>query len=148
MKGRHINWPETAAALTVLAFGVFMAAKGMDYPLGSLRRMGAGFMPVALGTLLALFGVGLLFEALRAPEEVFEIRLRPLIAIGLSILFFAFTVRHIGMIPATLGMIVLAAFADPPFRAMPALLSAAVIAIAGYLLFVPGLGVSLDPFWW
>lgn len=146
-EGRR-NWPEIAAAVAVCLFGLFMAVKGADLPIGSLQRMGAGFMPVALGTILSLLGLVLIFEALRTAPEALAFRLRPLLVIAAAVLFFAFTVRSLGLIPATILTIVISAAADSPFRPLRALLAGAIISGLGYLIFLRGLRLSLDPFWW
>jgi len=148
MDSRRINWAETCAALAVMAIGAFLAFEGSDYPMGSLRRMGAGFMPVAIGVILMLFSVGLLIENMFAEREALPLRLRPILAVSASILFFALTVRSAGMIPSTVGTIMLAAIADAPFRPLRAAFTGVVIGALGYLVFALGLGLSLDPFWW
>lgn len=148
MTPRNINWAETFAALAVMAIGLFLTIEGSDYPMGSLQRMGAGFMPVAIGVILMLFSVGLLIENMFADREALPLRLRPILAVGAAVLFFALTVRSAGFIPATIGTIVLAAIADAPFRPLRAAFTGAVISALGYLVFVTGLGLSLDPFWW
>ncbi len=43
----------------MLLIGVGAVVQGVGYDVGSLSRMGAGFFPVALGTLLALLGIAL-----------------------------------------------------------------------------------------
>lgn len=148
MAQKQINWPEATAALALAGFGAFMLVKGLDYPFGSLRRMGAGFMPVVLGGALIVLGVALVTETLRNPERNFEFRPRAVLSIIAALLFFAIAARPLGLIPATLGTILLAALADPPFRPLRAALTGMVVGGSCYLLFVKGLGISLRPFWW
>ena len=52
----------------LLVVGVAVVVAGTGYGLGTLRQMGSGFLPVVLGTLLALIGAALLFSARRAPD--------------------------------------------------------------------------------
>lgn len=148
MVQKQINWPEATAALALSGFGGFLVIKGLDYPFGSLRRMGAGFMPVVLGSALIVLGAALVVETLRNAERTFEIRARVVLSIIAAILFFAIAARPLGLIPAALGTILLAALADPPFRPLRAALTGLVVGAFCYLLFVKGLGISLRPFWW
>ena len=148
MVQKQINWPEAAAALALAGFGLFMLIKGLDYPFGSLRRMGAGFMPVVLGGALIVLGGALMVETVRNAERSFAIRPRVMLSIIAALLFFAIAARPLGLIPAALGTILLAALADPPFRPLRAALTGLVVGAFCYLLFVKGLGISLRPFWW
>lgn len=148
MPQKQINWPEATAALALAGFGLFMLVKGLDYPFGSLRRMGAGFMPVVLGGALIVLGGALMAETLRNTERTFEIRARTVFSIIAALLFFAVAARPLGLIPAALGTILLAALADPPFRPLRAALTGLVVGGFCYLLFVKGLGISLRAFWW
>lgn len=148
MPQKQINWPETTAALALAGFGAFMVIKGLDYPFGSLRRMGAGFMPVMLGGALIVLGGALIVETLHNADRTFEIRLRAVLSIIAALLFFAIAARPLGLIPAALATILLAALADPPFRPVRAGLTGLVVGVFCYVVFVKGLGISLRPFWW
>ena len=52
----------------LVATGVAAVVAGAGYGIGSLRAMGSGFYPVALGVLLALIGGVLLATASRDPD--------------------------------------------------------------------------------
>ena len=145
---RQINWPELLAALALGAIGVFMVLEGSEFSLGSLKRMGPGYMPVAIGVALIGFSAGLVIESGFAARRPFPFSWRPVLAVSASMLFFAAAARPLGLIPATMGVVVLAAIAAAPFRPLRAALAGLVIAALGYLVFVLGLRISLNPFWW
>ena len=83
-----------------------------------------------------------------AARRPFPFGWRPVLAVSVAMLFFAVAARPLGLIPATLGVVMLAAIADAPFRPLRAALAGLVIAALGYLVFVVGLRISLNPFWW
>lgn len=145
---RQINWPEFLAAIAVGLLGAFMVAEGSGLALGSLKRMGPGYMPVAIGLMLIGFSLGLVLQNGFSARQPFPFRWRPVLSIIAAMLFFSVAVRPLGLIPATVGVVVLAALADAPFRPLRAALTGIVIAALGYLVFVTGLRISLDPFWW
>lgn len=145
---RHINWPEILAALALGALGAFMVLEGSEFSMGSLRRMGPGYMPVAIGVILIGFSIALIIESGFAARKPFPFSWRPVLSVCVAMLFFALAARTLGLIPATLGVVVLSAMADAPFRPLRAAVTGLVVATLGYLVFVLGLRISLDPFWW
>jgi hypothetical protein len=48
-----------------LAFGAFMLAKALAYPMGSMLRMGPGFFPAALSALIIILGAALTLHGWR-----------------------------------------------------------------------------------
>ena len=59
---RSINWLQVGAALLLGLFGLYVIVQGSGYEMGSLRRMGPGFFPVMIGSVLLLFAVLLVLE--------------------------------------------------------------------------------------
>lgn len=148
MSDNPLNRWEIGAALGVLAVGLALLWFGSDYRIGSPRRMGPGFFPVVIGTVLALFSVGLVAEALRTRTKVEGVRLRPFLMIMLSIFTFALLMEKAGLVPATFALVLLGAAAERPFRPVRTLLLAAVVSGLGVGIFIWALNLPLDPFAW
>ncbi len=144
---KTVNKPELIAALIILFFGFFMVGEGAMYPTGSPRRMGPGFMPIMVGVFLSGLGALLVAQALKAAKEDIRLGLRPILAVGASVLAFAVLATRAGLVPTAFVMVILAAFAEKPARLPTALATAAVMAALGYVVFVRGLAVSLQAFW-
>lgn len=137
---RRRDW---CSALLLLAIGAAVAWGASAYPLGTLRRIGPGFFPFALGLLLALLGGLVLLE--RAPAEPVEpvepFDRRAFALITASILAFLALGRLAGLVPASFALVLLAALADRRTAPRTALLLAAGLAAFAALLFKGLLGL-------
>lgn len=57
------------SALALLAFSLAVGLKAATFPLGDLRRIGPGFFPLVLASLLGMLSLSLLLSSLRNREE-------------------------------------------------------------------------------
>jgi hypothetical protein len=119
------DWTDVIAGAALLAFGLwFVWHAQAEYDLGSLRRMGPGFFPTVLGWLVAAFGALLCCPRCSAagatcagdPAAV------TIIAGGLA---FAWTIEPLGLVPATVALVCIVAFAETRVR----LLRTAILAL-------------------
>src|SRR5690606_1117731 len=92
------NWPDVTACLLIAAFGLAVAAGGLDYQVGTLTRMGPGFFPVMLGLLVFALAVGAAIEAVHADAPGMRFRLRPLFFVSLGVLAWALLIEDTGII--------------------------------------------------
>lgn len=142
------NVLETIFVVAMFVLGAYMALEGLDYGVGTINRMGPGYYPTALGVLLMILSVFLAPEALRAGARPISFPMRPLVMIGLGLVSFAVLVVPAGLVPATLVLVFVSAFAEVGMRPRRALLTALAAAAIGYLVFIVGLRLTIDPFWW
>ena len=122
--------------------------------------MGPGYLPLALGLVLALLGLATIAKAYLAPEPLPDvpgaaapgqetpdsdtqdprplagIQLRPTAAVFAAVTFFALTVDGLGLLSATFGTGLLAALGRPGTRAVRALVIAAGLTVASWIIFV------------
>ncbi|MCI5075077.1 tripartite tricarboxylate transporter TctB family protein [Oricola sp.] len=143
-----INRGECVAALVVGAIGLAIVWIGSDYAVGTPRRIGPGFFPLAIGALLLMLSVGLVFEALRAERRSIEFQARPFLLVMAALASFAVFMERIGLVPATICLVVLSALAETPFRPLRTLLLALAVSAMGVLIFVYALGLPLKSFTW
>ena len=147
---RRFNKDRVSAALLII-LGLGIVAEGLTYRMGSLTRMGAGFVPVVLGALLALVGVAI---GLTADAGDFgDAKSHPAEWRGwLCILggVFAFVGIGVygGLVPATFAAVFIAALGDRGNRVRDAALLATGITIAGVLIFIYGLKMQFPLFTW
>jgi hypothetical protein len=138
--------------------------------------MGPGYVPLALGVVLAALGLVIVVKAYVAPDPapgethdggvpdarapdggvpdadapdprpLAGLQWRPTAAIFAAVVFFALTVDGLGLLPATFGTGLLAALARPGTRLVRAVVIAAALAVASWIIFVVLLQLRLPLF--
>lgn len=150
-EGAAAGPPEPAAdrrrarlsALLLAGFGGAVAWAASRYPIGTLRQMGPGFFPLALGLLLVLLGGLVLLEpAARESEEPVEpFDGRAFACVAGAIAAFLLLGRTVGLLPAAFALVLLGALADRRNRPRTALALAAAATAFAVLLFAVLLGL-------
>jgi hypothetical protein len=128
-----------AGALMVL-LGLIAAHDGTHYPMGTLRQMGPGYFPIALGVLLILLGIliaGTAAGGERSDEDEvpFHFEWRGWFCIIAGPALFVFFGRYSGMLPATFACVFVSALGDRENTLKGAAILAAGVTIFGVLLF-------------
>lgn len=131
-KGR-INKDYYGGALMIL-LGLGAIAEGTSYRLGSLRHMGPGFFPAAVGALLVLTGLIIAIEGLSG-RNIGEGKARPewrgWLCITGGIVAFILLGKYTGLLPATFAIVFISALGDRNNTLRgAAILSAAMCAVA------------------
>jgi len=130
------------AGLLMLSFGgagMFMA---LDYPFGSSTRMGPGYFPRVLATILMLFGAFVLIRGLKTQERVDgPWGFKPLAFIVASLWAFGWTMDEFGLLPALAVMFFISAAAGSQFNWKEVSILTVFMSIFAVLVFVKGLGL-------
>ena len=125
--------------MILLGLGVVM--QGRTYNVGTLSRMGPGFFPVALGTILALIGAAIALTAKGSVPPGEEKHLAPewrgWICITLSIVAFVVLGKYGGLIPATFAIVFISAMGDRQNTVKSA-----------FILAVAMVAICVAVFWW
>jgi len=135
--------------LILVMIGVAAVWRARSYEIGSLRRMGAGFMPAMLGVILAVCGAVLLVTAMgrqRDCSNAINPEWRGWACICLSVIIFALLCDYGGLAPATFACVFIAGLGDRENSVRDVLLLAAVITLAGIAVFWWGLGIVIPLF--
>jgi len=130
------------------AFGMITAVLSAGYPLGSASRMGPGYFPMLLGIILALIGIAILVRSLTSEEggHVSRLHMWPLLRLLLSIVAFGLLLNPLGLIVAAFVAVLIAAWAGPEFRPGEAIVTALVLALGSWIVFVVALKQTM-PLW-
>ena len=140
MKAGLHNNKDFLAGLLFLVLGGLAVWFASDYPMGWLERMGPGYFPTALGTILGVFGAYVMIRGLFTGIAVSgRWGWRPLGLITLSIVVFGVTMERIGLVPALLLLFFIAALAGHEFRFREVLLLAVLMSAFAAGVFVYGL---------
>lgn len=140
----------TGGILLVAAGGAVSITAIFNYPLGTLSRMGPGMFPAGLGGLLAFFGVLLVVQSLRGQGESEKPDIRifsPLFVLG-SVAVFALLVSPFGLIPAIIGVTVVASLAELRIRAKSLGLLCLALCVLAPGVFKFGLGLNIPLIAW
>lgn len=132
--------------------GLFFAITGcialliaLKYPFGTTSRMGPGFFPVVISTLLVATGIGILIRSISASCDPFPaITWKPLVMIPAAIIVFGVAIEPLGFLPAVLLLLVLSAATSVKFR-LDWKTSAGALLFAGLctVLFVELIGLPM-----
>lgn len=159
--GRHPDWSAVVAGALVIGFGAFVAAVSFDYGIGTARRMDSGYYPLLLGGAAVLIGFCIIvFEGLGrkaasagpliATPDWHDLLRRPqtraVILIPSSVALFALLLERVGLVPATVVLIVLSGLAAPQPKLLRLAIIAALTPVALWLAFVVGLGLPFRLF--
>jgi len=135
----------------VLLLGLGAATQSAHYDIGSLRRMGPGFFPLALGVILAALGVMILLTGRRASEEAsapYRPEWRGWACICASLVAFIVLGRYGGLAPATFATVFIAALGDRQNSLRQALVLALSMCLVCVVVFWWLLQVQLPLFGW
>ena len=133
------------AGAIYLALAIVVIWVGRNYQQGSSARMGPGYFPVVLGSILALFGIASMVRSfIRPGEAIAPIAWKPLILVLGSIVLFGLLLDRLGLLIALPCLIVVSALASRNSRADVTSIVAMIGLVAFCaLVFVKGLGVPM-----
>jgi hypothetical protein len=152
-------------AVLMIALGIVVVFYGVGYRMGSLTNMGAGYVPVVLGTLLIFMGllIGVTGYASRhrvaaasalaevgkipaAPGEGGVIQWRGWGCILGGVAAFVLAGEHLGLVTAIFLCVFISALGDRNNSLRDCALLALGITIAGVLIFSVGLKLTFPLF--
>ena len=137
--------------MLLIVIGLAIAAQGMTYKIGALTRMGAGFMPVVYGVLLALMGLAIGITAEKGDfgdEKTAPTEWRGWLCILGGIVAFVVIGVYGGLAPATFAAVFISAMGDRENSVRDSFLLALALVITGGLIFSYGLHLQLPLFSW
>ncbi len=137
------NAKDLLAGCLFLAFGAAFLTLAQDYELGSARRMGSGYFPVALSLVLMVIGAATVVRSLIVPGlPVRDIAGKALILVTAGVVLFGLLVQRAGLGPAAAALVLAAAPASRNSRPLAAVLLAVALGAFCVLVFVVGLGLQ------
>jgi Tripartite tricarboxylate transporter TctB family len=136
------------SGLVFVVFGVAYALGSMNYKIGDGARMGPGYFPLLLGTLLAILGGVVIFKAMVVEtvdgDKVGSMAWRPLVFIILANLVFGVLLGGLpsiklpafGLIIAIYALVTIASMAGDEFKLKGVLVLATILAVMSYVAFI------------
>lgn len=140
MKVNIVKKKDFYAGLLFIFFGAFAIVVARNYPMGTAGRMGAGYLPTLLGAILVVFGLILIPRAFWINgEKIQPWGLRPLIFVLGSVVIFALLVESLGLVVATLALILISSLGSWEFRLKEVFILYFILTALAVGIFVYGL---------
>jgi Tripartite tricarboxylate transporter TctB family len=136
---------DVLAGLTFIGFGLAFAIGATAYDIGNPVRMGPGFFPLIMGTMLVAIGV-LIAVRRSADADTTPISAPPWRATALilgAIVVFGLTVRGLGLVPSVFVTSLLASLASRETKPPAALVLAVGLTVVSVAIFVVALSLRL-----
>jgi len=135
------------AGLLFIAIGAFAVIVAFNYPMGTAARMGPGYFPRALGSLLMILGAMSVFRSFREKgEPIMRWKFRPIIIVLGSTVIFGLILQYIGLELSTVFLVFASSAASHEFRPIEALIVGVSMAVLCTAVFVYGINVQI-PVW-
>jgi hypothetical protein len=143
MKVTSVDRTDAAAGVLFILFGLFFGIQSAGLELGTAFRMGPGYFPLVLSGVLVLFGLAVLFNAMKGDkgESIGTFAWRGIAFILPAPIFFGLTVRGLGFVPAIFLTTLIAGLASLKMKLHWALLLAVGVTIFSTLVFSYALGL-------
>ena len=125
-------------------FGLVALVLGATYPAGTAARMGPGYFPRARGVILIVLGAILILKSLRTNGARISLpTLKPLVVVLGSVLLFGLTVVPLGLVLATVLLVLASSVASHEFRWKEATIASLILAVFVVAVFSYGLKLQL-----
>ena len=133
-----------------IAIGIGFAVGASNYSLGTSARPGPGYFPLMLSVIMAILGAVVLFKSLTIEtpggDPIGSFAWKPLIIIIVAITMFGVLLERLGMVITVPLLIIVSSLAGDEFRWRGVIVSAAVLTLGSWLVFVWGLKLTI-PVW-
>jgi hypothetical protein len=142
----RVDKTDLLAGAVVVAIGGWFAIGALDYRMGTVMRMGPGFVPFGLGLIAVALGLLIMLAALTRPGALPRFSWRAALGVMAAIATFALILPWAGLVPATVASVLVSALASPTSTIRSACAVAAAAAVLVWLGFVILLGLPIPVF--
>jgi hypothetical protein len=144
----HIRAPKDFwSGVMFIAFAAVALLAARGYSLGAAGRMGPGYFPILLGSVLALIGLILVVRSFVIDgETVSRIKVWPLAIIAVAVILFGVLLQPLGLILSLALVTVVSAFASRESKPLEVAALTCVLLAFAVGVFVYGLRLPL-PVW-
>lgn len=114
-RGVMVGSRDLVSGIIFLVSGAALAWKAQDYRMGTLVQMGPGYFPFLIGLGIVGTGVALTVKAFvsGSEEALPRIAWRPLLCLLAAVIAFALALDRLGLVAATVLLILIGRFASP-----------------------------------
>lgn len=142
----RVDHRDLIGGLALLAIGVGFTLHALDLGIGTTRRMGAGYFPMLGGLFVSTTALLIVLLSLRRTGTVERPAWRAFAGIVAAIGTFVVAMPWVGLLPAVVATVLVAATADGRSRPIAAVILGIGMAVAVWLVFLVGLGLPMRPY--
>ena len=144
----HDARKDLGAGAVFVGLGLAFAITSSTYEIGTALRMGPGYYPLVLGSALVVLGILIAVKGFVAADsdDIGPVPWKALVLLVAALIFFGYTVRGLGLVPALLVTVLMSALAGHRAKVIPAVVIAACITALSVLIFVITLQLRLPYF--
>ncbi|QND53246.1 tripartite tricarboxylate transporter TctB family protein [Phyllobacterium sp. 628] len=147
MKSLSFSSRDLICGLLFIAAGLVFAIQAYGLDLGTAFRMGPGYFPLVLASILVLLGIIVIIQGTQLEHEPMgPIAWRGILFILPAPILFGLTVRGLGFVPSLFLTALLAAFASVKMKPAMALLLVSGLTLFSVMVFSYALGLPFRRF--
>ncbi|TGG93599.1 tripartite tricarboxylate transporter TctB family protein [Natronospirillum operosum] len=146
---RSINQSDFTGGLVLTLLGAATTGYAwIELPIGTVRQMGPGFFPAAIGLLLFFIGVFIALGALKSSDRLPTFELRSALAVIAGLAGFALTIDRFGLVPAIFVLTLLSSFASQKLNWRVSLLISVILCVLAWAIFLQGFNMPIRLWRW
>jgi hypothetical protein len=144
----HIRAPKDFwSGVMFIAFAAVALLAARGYSLGAAGKMGPGYFPILLGSVLAFVGLILVVRSFVIDGEALtRLQILPLVTIAVAVVLFGVLLQPLGLILSLATVTIVSAFASRESKPLEVAALTCVLAAFAVGVFVYGLRLPL-PIW-
>ncbi|GAA5236737.1 tripartite tricarboxylate transporter TctB family protein [Verticiella sediminum] len=134
-----------------IVLGLTFAWFATDYQMGTAARMGPGYFPFWISTIMAILGAVIALSALSPKAEktqVDKFDWRSMFLVLGSVVLFGLLMRPLGLYVSLALLVIISSFASHEFTWKVAIGNAVFLVVFAYVAFVKGLGLIFPLYPW
>jgi hypothetical protein len=138
------------AGLLLVGFGLGALLISRTYTMGTAFRMGSGYFPVMLSSLLIVIGIIVVCLAFRSGEvKLPKIAWRPLIMVSAAVALFALIINGAGLLLGTFAMVIVSRLARSGYPWVETVVLGVALSMLCSAVFYYGLSIQMPllPTW-
>jgi hypothetical protein len=134
------------SAILILVIGAYFFIGAQEYRMGTVSRMGPGFVPYWLGLIAMGLGAAIGASALGKSSDMPAFSVRAAVSVLAAIGLFALTLPRFGLVPAVAIATTVSILGNPDARLVPSAITVLAITLMCWLLFLLLLGLPIPAF--
>jgi len=137
--------------LLLIGFGLGALLIARTYKMGTAFRMGPGYFPSMLASLLIVIGMIVSYLAFRSGEaKLPKVAWRPLFMVSAAVALFGLMINGAGLLLGTFVMVVVSRLARPGYPWIETVILGVALSVFSGVLFYYGLSIQMPllPTWW